>query len=131
MVQKTSDKQVTTPNSSATPPKSNRPIKRFIIVAIIVIVVGGLGMLLTGIYVYHWSTPTVRAVTRVIPAPAVSVNNKWRSYNDYLDAVDTLTYSLSQPALLQASGLTQKPTDQELRTMVVERIIKEEIVRQL
>lgn len=95
------------------------------------LLVVGIIVLSVGIYAFHWESSFMGGISRAVPFPALSVNGTWKSYHDYLEAVDTLDYSLGQPSVLQASGFTKKPTPKELRIMVIDRIAKEEIVRQL
>ncbi|MFH0828667.1 MAG: peptidylprolyl isomerase [Candidatus Kerfeldbacteria bacterium] len=95
------------------------------------VAVVGTGVVAVGVYTAQWDGSLVSFVSRAIPLPAVSVNGHWRSYNEFLDAKATLHYSLDQPAVLQASGFTVKPNDIELTAVVIDRMAKEEIVRQL
>lgn len=110
------------------------PVRRFIMIVVLTVVglaVVGVGVSIVGIYTAHWEAPIIKDVARVIPVPALTVNGHWRSYHEYLDAVATLDYSMNQTAVLQASGYSQKPSTQELRTMVVDRMVKEEVIIQL
>lgn len=114
----------------------NPPVKkpsgaRLVIVVVLIVVavlVAGLGTVAAGVYTAHWESSFVSRVARAVPLPALSVNGHWRPYSEYLDAVSTLDYSLSKPSVLQASGYTTKPSPPELRTMVLDRMAKEQIV---
>ncbi|MBI4426650.1 MAG: peptidylprolyl isomerase [Candidatus Kerfeldbacteria bacterium] len=101
------------------------------IVGLVIVLVLGLGTLTAGVYAAHWSSPVVKRIVRLVPIPAVSVNGRWRSYYDFLDAVGTLEYSFNQEAVRQASGLTTKPPRPQIQTIVLDRLVKEELVRQL
>ncbi len=114
--------------------KVRSPQRRFIISMVAAVVgtaVVGVAVSVVGMYVGHWESTVIKYVAKVVPAPALAVNGHWRSYDEYLDAVATLDYSFGQPAVLQASGYTVKPSDQELRTMVLDRMAKEEVVNQI
>ncbi len=106
-------------------------IVAIVVIAIVAVGVVGIGTVAVGIYTAHWESSLVSSVTHAVPLPALSTNGHWRSYGEYLDAVSTLDYSLSQPSVLQASGYTAKPSASELRTMVLDRMAKEEVVNQL
>lgn len=101
------------------------------VVGLIGVVVVGLLTLSIGVYAADWNSNVIKQIVRFVPLPAASVNGRWRPYYDFMDAVSTLEYSFSQPSVLQASGLTTKPTSQQVRTMVLDRMVKEELVRQL
>lgn len=111
--------------------KKKKPIIRWVSLGIASALVVGVIVLTVGIYAMHWESPVVSGITNIVPLPALAVNGTWKSYHDYLEAVDTLDFSLGQPSVLQASGFTEKPTPKELRIMVIDRMAKEEIVRQL
>ncbi len=114
--------------------KARSPMKKLILIivaTVVGIVIVGTGVSIVGMYVGHWESPIVKDVAKVLPVPALTVNGHWRSYSEYLDAVATLDYSFNQAAVLQASGYTVKPSAQELRTMVLDRMAKEEIINQV
>lgn len=114
--------------------KARSPMKKFIVILAVTItgvIVIGIAVSTVGMYVGHWESTIIKDVAKVLPIPALTVNGHWRSYDEYLDAVATLDYSFDQPAVLQASGYTVKPSAQELRTMVIDRMAKEEIINQI
>lgn len=102
-----------------------------LVAALMLAVVIGTVVLAVGIYGGHWRSRFVESVTRVVPIPVVSVNGHWRPYHQFLEAYATLDYALSQPELLTASGFATKPTPTQLEGIVIDRLAKDEIVRQL
>lgn len=128
----------TPPPGNLPPALGKLPVKRgrhhvrnLVILVVISVVLLGLLTLVTGAYTAQWRAPVVKALTRVVPIPAVVVNGQWRSYYDFLDAVDTIEYAYSNPDVLRASGFTKKPTRQELELLTIDRLVKDEVVRQL
>lgn len=115
-------------NKSAPP---RRRLLVFFVIGLIVVVVVGVITLTIGVYAAQWNSSGVKQIVRYVPLPAVSVNGHWRSYYDFIDAVGTLEYSFSQPSVLQASGLTTPPASEQVRTTVLDRMVKEELVQQL
>lgn len=95
------------------------------------VIIVGVGVVTAGVFTAQWNNTLVSFVARAVPIPALSVNGHWRSYHEYLDALVTLDYSLDQPSVLSASGYTAKPNALELKTIVIDRMAKEEVVRQL
>ncbi len=101
------------------------------VVSLVIVALLGTVVLAVGTYSQHWRSSFVSSVTRVVPVPAVSVNGTWRPYHDFLEAFETLNYSFDKPELLQASGFTEKPNAQQLEQIVLDRMVKDEIVKQL
>lgn len=109
-------------------------MKRIITLAVLVVLgvlILGTATIVVGSYTKHWSSSVIQTASRVVPYPAVIVNGHWTSYHDYLENVKTLNYSYSQPEVLQASGLSSKPSEKDVEAMVLDRMVKDEIVRQL
>lgn len=102
-----------------------------VVIGLIVIIIAGIATLVIGSYAARWNSRLVRSASRFLPYPAVVVNNHWNSYFEFLDGVATLEYSYSQPEVLQESGLTSRPTRQEIEALVLDRMAKDDIVRQL
>lgn len=102
-----------------------------VVIGLIVIIIAGIAILVIGSYAARWNNRLVRSASRFLPYPAVVVNNHWNSYFEFLDGVATLEYSYSQPEVLQESGLTSRPTRQEIEALVLDRMAKDDIVRQL
>ncbi len=118
-------------NQAGTPPRPGKRTGPIVLGVIIIIVLIGLLVLAVGVYGYHWRTPTVKNIVRVVPLPVAIVNGQGLWYYDFVDAYDTLDYAYSQPEVFQASGLTQRPTAAELEVIVLDRMIKDRLVRQL
>ncbi len=102
-----------------------------VIIGLIALAVIGIGTLVIGSYTVRWNNRLVKSASRLLPYPAVVVNNHWNSYFEFLDGVATLEYSYSQPEVLQESGLTAKPSRQEIEALVLDRMAKDDVVRQL
>jgi len=122
------------PQIIASKPRHVRPWVRLVGVSLGVAL--GAAVLMTavvavGSYVKHWQTPFVRTVASVVPYPAVIVNGSWRPYADFLDTVSALETSYDQPGALAASGLTSKPTRSQVEMLVLDRMVKDEIVHQI
>lgn len=113
------------------PRKEGKRTLTMVLSVVIVLLVLGVLVLAVGVYRYHWRTPVVKGVVRVVPLPVAIVNGQWLLYYDFLDAYDTLDYAYSQPEVLQASGLTKRPSADELELIVLDRMVKDRIVQQL
>lgn len=111
-----------------------RPAVRLISAAILfVVAVGLLTVVVTvvGAYSKHWNNGFVQSFSGVIPFPAVTVNGNWVSYHEFLDRVNALEKSYSTAEGLAASGLSAKPPRDQIEGAVLDRLAKDEIVRQL
>ena len=81
-----------------------------------------------GIYRFGWSGEVVAKITKVAPYPAAFVNWRPVRFSDYADDVETLkTFFASQGAELGA----EMPSEQELKSQVLDRLLKNELSYQL
>lgn len=116
------------------PVRKVRPWVRLVGFAVGGIVTAGIifvAIIVGGSYTGRWHAPVVKAAASILPYPAVTVNGDWESYYDFLDTVAALDRSYSQPGALEASGLTSKPTRADLEALVLDRMAKDAMVRQL
>lgn len=111
--------------------KGRRSLVLLVVSSVVGLAVAGAFVVAIGAFSAHWDTPVVFAVSRFVPIPAAVVSGHWNSYYRFLDAVHTLDYSFDQPDVLRASGFTVKPSRQELEMLVLDRMVKDDIVQQL
>lgn len=98
-----------------------------VIVSALVILVGGISILLYGIFNHQWDSPFVRRFAGVVSA--AKVGERRIAYAEYLKHVDAQAQYLSGPAA-RALGYPMEVT-KEFRTQALERAIRMEMVEQM
>lgn len=98
------------------------------------LVAGGIAVLLAvfafGIYRYGWDGAVTQIVSRVVPYPAALVEGRVIRYADFQEDLDVLRrfYEGQRASALPGSRF---PEEAELRTRVLERLIKDELAAAL
>jgi parvulin-like peptidyl-prolyl isomerase len=96
----------------------------FLIILFLSLVVFGVG-----IYRLGWSGKAVQKITKILPYPAAFVNWRVISFYDYQDDIITLQKFFAQQEFGGDTG--SAPTDSELKESVMDRLIKNEVARQI
>lgn len=117
--------------ATATPSFGKSGVKRFflgVVLGALTIVVLAAIIFGLGIYRFGWSGDIVNKITKVAPYPVAFVNWHPIRFSDYAEDTDTLKIFFdSQGANLGAP----LPTDQELKSQVLDRLVKNELSYQL
>lgn len=95
----------------------------FAIMALSLILLGA------GIYRFGWDGKVVQRLTKVFPYPAAFVNWRAINFSDYQDDILTLQKFFAQQEL--GGDPVSVPTDSELKGSVMDRLIKNEIAKQI
>ncbi len=106
------------------------PAKRLVLFVLLVLaslVVGTLIVFAMGIYDFQWRGSVTRAAIGVVPYPAAIVNVSIVPYSTFLDDVDTLNFFYAAQQTLNPG--VQAPSEQELRQIVLTRMIKDILMR--
>jgi|GEM_PF-936885 foldase protein PrsA len=110
--------------------KNSSRLARNVILGLIAIVVVFLIVVGLGIYTFHWSNAAITKTARLLPYPIASVNYRPISYNLYTADSETLTHYYSKQQELNPSLYTM-PTDNEIRSVVMTKLIKDAITDKL
>jgi parvulin-like peptidyl-prolyl isomerase len=106
--------------------------KRFLFgigAGILVILILSLVIFGFGIYRFGWEGDVVYKITKVIPYPAAFVNRNSVRFSNYAEDVKTMEYIFEKQG--QDSLGAEAPSDKELREMILDRLIQNELVYQL
>lgn len=82
-----------------------------------------------GLYQYQWPGEIIKTTVRIIPYPAVIVNNKILTYYKFQKEMDSLTRFYQEQA--QSDKRIAIPPRSEIKRQVIEMMIKNELMRQL
>lgn len=115
------------------PPKSTGPTpgrSPLRLVSLGLLIVVGLATLTAasveaGIVYQQWQSPLVMTIARSIGLPVAIVDGRWVPYHVYQNNIETLLRTYDQPEVLQANGLTSKPTRAQIEPIVLDRLVKD------
>ncbi len=112
------------------PPPPTKKKKVFLILIIVVFfVLLALVVFGVGLYRYNWSNSYVDKVTRVLPYPAAVIDYKILRYDNYQEDYNTLRYYFNNQA--QNNSLFETPEPDQIKEIVLEKMINDEIIRRL
>lgn len=108
-------------------------IKSFLLGALagmVVLAIIVLAVFSVGIYKYGWHGTATQVLTKAIPYPAALVNNNIIRYSDFTDDVQTLNRFYSKIGERDPGG-PPAPSDSEIRKTVIDRLIQNEVLKEL
>jgi hypothetical protein len=99
-------------------------------ISLCVALVAVVSVFVYGIYKKQWSGPGASMIAHALPLPAATVNGNVIRYADYLDDLATVRrFFAKQAEQANADGAPfDAPTDDELRSGVLERLVQAEIL---
>ncbi|MFA6197770.1 MAG: peptidylprolyl isomerase [Patescibacteria group bacterium] len=119
--------------SAPKPPKQPNTSPRrslgYVGLALLVIIVLGLGVAAYGFYRLDWSNQISVRVAKAVSLPAVIVNNKLVSYKNYDHDVSALKQYYEKQKAAQPAAVSM-PSDQELKTIILDKLVQDEVLSQ-
>ncbi len=86
----------------------------------------GLGVVTVGIYKFGWQNSVAGFTMHALPYPVAIVNGTMIRYSNYVDDLATVRRYFSK----QQTAIQPAPTDEQMRTGVLDRLIQTEVLRQ-
>lgn len=129
------------PMADLTTPELPRPVQplklqggpqltKKVIIGLIGLIVVFLIIVGLGIYVLDWSNSAITKTARFLPYPVAAVDYRPISYNLYVSDTETLTHYYGKQQELNPSLYTM-PTDNEIRSVVMSKLIKDSVTEKL
>lgn len=110
--------------------KLNPILRNFLIGAasgVLLLVIVMIAVFALGIYKFGWSGPATRVILKAVPYPAAVVNGNFVSLAEYEADAQTLHRFYGKMATEQG---TAAPTDSEIKKMVMERLVQNEVLKE-
>jgi hypothetical protein len=121
------------PAEQAPAPQSGRKAMRNMAIGagigLLLVIAAAFGVITLGIYKFGWKDPVSMYVARTLPYPIANVNGTPILYADYLSDVETVGRFFARQSA-GAPGEAPMPTDEEIRTGVLDRLIQTEVLMQ-